>query len=453
MYRPKDRQTLPLFPELFPLGGGLRADNRWMKLGKLIPWNQMEEIYRGYFSEGMGRPAKDSRLICGLLVVKHVEGYSDERVVEEYLENPYVQAFCGEEVFVIVGGIDPSLLSKMRKRLGKEFFQRFEEEVLEVLKRERIVKAREQLLDATVVPVNITYPTDTKLLNRAREWVVKVIGVMRKRFKIQEKVRTYCRVARVVYVGFQKKRRKTKAQIRLMRGKLLRYLRRNLRQLEELLRGYGERLKQKEREFLRRRLGVVRAMYDQQWEMWKTRAKTVKDRIVSLHLPHIRPIVRGKEGREVEFGPKALLSWVDGFCFLDRLAFDAYNEGVHLWGSLERYKKRFGKYPQCATGDGIFGNRENRTQLKALGIRSGFKALGRAAQDHVNKQWFREKQRLRSSRMEGIIGHGKSHFGLDRILYRIADGEEMWVRMGLLAMNLSTALKRIGGTREASAPA
>ena len=83
MYRSKDRQTLPLFPELFPLGGGLRADNRWMKLARLIPWAEMEEGYRGYFSDGTGRPAKDARLICGLLIVKHWKGFSDVEVVAE----------------------------------------------------------------------------------------------------------------------------------------------------------------------------------------------------------------------------------------------------------------------------------------------------------------------------------------------------------------------------------
>jgi IS5 family transposase len=127
VYRPKDCQTLPLFPEIFSLGGRLRSNNRWMKLGSFIPWDQMENVYRGYFSDRMGRPAKDSRLICGLLVVKHIECYSDERVVEEYLENPYVQVFCGEETFVTEGGIEASLLSKMRKRLGKNSFNGLKE--------------------------------------------------------------------------------------------------------------------------------------------------------------------------------------------------------------------------------------------------------------------------------------------------------------------------------------
>jgi IS5 family transposase len=179
LYRAKDRKTMPLFPELFPLGGGPRPDNRWMKLGRLIPWNQMEEIHRKYFSDRTGRPAKDSRLIRGLLVVKHTKGFSDEAVAEDYLENPYVQAFCGEGTFVTEGGIDPSLLSKIRKRLGKTFFQRFEGDVLEVLKRRWIIRPGEHLLDATVVPANMEYPTDAKLLNRSREWVVKVIRLIR----------------------------------------------------------------------------------------------------------------------------------------------------------------------------------------------------------------------------------------------------------------------------------
>ena len=150
-----------------------------------------------------------------------MDGYSDERVVEQYQENPYVQAFCGEETFVTDGGIDPSLLSKLRKKLGATFFQKLEHDVLGVLKRRRLIRPGDHLLDATVVPANIEYPTDAKLLNRARLWVVKVIQVLRKRCNVKEKVRTYCRKAQAAYLGFQKKRKKTKAMVRLMRGKLL----------------------------------------------------------------------------------------------------------------------------------------------------------------------------------------------------------------------------------------
>jgi len=443
MYRSKDGITPLLFPELFPLGGGLNRTNRWIKLSEIIPWERLEEVYGKYFSEGKGRPAKDSRLICGLLIVKHSEKYSDKRVVEEYLENPYIQAFCGEETFKTEGIINPSLLSKLRKRLGNKFFIRFEEEVLVELKESGVIKAGEQLVDATVVPSDITYPTDAGLLNKCREWTVKVIRTIEKRFNLKERSRTYCRKAQEAYLGFQKKRRKTKREIRLMRGKLLRYLRRNIRQIEKVVKGHGEKLKAYEREFLNERLETVKRIYDQQTELWRSKTRSVKERIVSLHRPHIRPIVRGKAGHDVEFGAKALLSWVDGYCFMDRIGFEAYNEGEYLVESLEKYKERFGHYPESSTGDGIFGSRNNRERLKELGVRGGFKVLGRRTAIREDRMWYRQRQKKRSSRMEGIIGVAKNRFGLDRARYRIADGEEIWIRLGLMAMNLNTALKNM----------
>lgn len=95
-------------------------------------------------------------------------------------------------------------------------------------------------------------------------------------------------------------------------------------------------------------------------------------------------------------------------------------------------------------GDGIFVNRRNRKLFKRLGILSAFKLLGKpSASDQKQKAWMRKKQRLRNGHMEGIIGHVKNHFGLDKIRYRIQDGELIWTMMALLGMNLSTALKRI----------
>lgn len=445
MYKPKDRQTPLLFPELFPLGGSLNENNRWMKLSKLMPWKELDEVYSRYFSSSMGRPAKDSRLMIGLLVAKHIKRVSDEVVVEEFMESPYIQAFCGHEMFVTNEAVmDPSLLSKQRKRLGKEFFEKFEKEVLGVLMENKIIRPKDHMLDATVIPANIEYPTDVKLVNRCREWLVKTIQVMRRAFKIKEKIRTYKRKARAVYVNFQRKRRRTKKLVRKVHKKMLQFTKRNIRQLMILLERYAKRLTRKKQEFVLNRLGVVLEIYRQQWGMWKGKTHQVKDRIVSLHLPHIRPMVRGKDGKDAEFGPKALLSWVNGFCFLDHFSFDAYNEAEKAEKSLKKHEERFGEWPKVSIGDGIFGNRANRQKLKELGIKSAFKPLGRPPTvSKAQKAWMRGKQKLRNGRMEGIIGHVKEHFGLDRINYRIDGGEEIWARMGLLGMNLSTALKRI----------
>jgi len=111
MYRRKDRKTQPLFPELFPFGGKLNENNRWLRIEELIPWEELEEEYAKHFSD-IGRPATDAQLVIGLLLLKHMAGLSDVEVVEEVLENPYMQAFCGFREFVTEEILDKNLSSQ-----------------------------------------------------------------------------------------------------------------------------------------------------------------------------------------------------------------------------------------------------------------------------------------------------------------------------------------------------
>ena len=441
MYVKKDRQTGNLFQELFPYGGKLDEKNQWIRLGKLIPWDVMDEVYASYFSEGRGRPGKESRLITGLLVVKHRKGYSDRGVIEELVENPYVQYFCGYEHFVTGEEVHYSTLSKSRKRLGKKYFERFESEVLEVVKKGKRIRPRALLTDATVCPAEITYPTDSKLVNAVREWLCEQIARLRRIGKIKEKIRTYRRKGRQVYLRFQKKRRKRRKEIRVVQKKLLRYVRRNIVQLEKLLGEMGERLRGKLRRELEKRLEIARMIYAQQWEMIKEKRQRIRDRIVSFHWPEVRPIVRGKEGKEVEFGPKVMISEVDGYAFLDVLSFDAYNEAKRLLSVLKAYRARFGRLPERLVGDRIFGTRWNRTLLKRIKVGEAFQPLGKGKLSKermkVVKRWNR-----RRNRVEGKIGVGKRKYLLDRVRYRIPDGANIWIRLGLLGMNLTTALER-----------
>jgi len=79
MYKSQDRKTLFLFPEVFPFGGTLNENNRWLRVAELIPWEELEDEYRKHFSH-VGRPAKDGHLVIGLLLLKHMTGLSDEGV-------------------------------------------------------------------------------------------------------------------------------------------------------------------------------------------------------------------------------------------------------------------------------------------------------------------------------------------------------------------------------------
>ena len=103
--------------------------------------------------------------------------------------------------------------------------------------------------------------------------------------------------------------------------------------------------------------------------MYRSNVRSVEDRIVSLHQPRVRPIVRGKAAHNVEFGSKINVSLINGFCFLDELSWDAFNEGTHLMAYIEGYKTRMGHYPKEVLADRIYCNRENRKYLSNLSIK------------------------------------------------------------------------------------
>ena len=113
---------------------------------------------------------------------------------------------------------------------------------------------------------------------------------------------------------------------------------------------------------------VIQTTYQQQKEMYDNKSHRVADRIVSIHQPQVRPIVRGKTNANVEFGSKIQVSLVNGFVFLDDISWDAFNEGTRLISSVEKYKNTFGFYPQEVLADKIYCNRENRAWLKSKDI-------------------------------------------------------------------------------------
>ncbi|MCG2726535.1 MAG: transposase [Elusimicrobia bacterium] len=138
-----DKNTPKLFPNFFHFGNSINADNRWLKLSKILPWEKLDRIYGSYFSENIGRRAKDSRLICGLLIVKYLKNSTNEEVLQEFSENPYIQAFCGCEYFSSRDIISPSILSERKKRLGQDFFDFFYGEVADILKTQKSIKFKD----------------------------------------------------------------------------------------------------------------------------------------------------------------------------------------------------------------------------------------------------------------------------------------------------------------------
>lgn len=451
---------LPIFQELSPYSGRIDWNNRWIKLAELVPWDEMNELYLTYFDETKHGVLKKNRLILGLLLGQMLLRLDDRGIIEYFHENPYFQYFCGQEMFVMKlerAIIHHSLLSKRRKRLGKEYMTRFEQEVLELLKRKKLIKGRKLMLDATVFPSNIGYPNDVKLLNTVREWCCRIILDIKNKIDRKRKIRLYRKVARRLYLGYQKTKRKTRQFIAKNKKKMLRFVRRNLRQLEVLLEEYQRQAAARKEGLIylsdglliriQTYLETAKQIYEQQLHMAKTRGRHIANRIVSLHQPMVRPIVRGKDGKAVEFGPKAHIALVDGFVFLDDCDYDAYHEGIRLPQSVEKHRQRFGHKPSELIADQLYGTHANRRFLKERGIEDGFKVIGRPpeAPDDVcrrDRKSRRARQRSRNQ-IEGMFGTLKKKLRLNQVVWTIADGADMQIRLGLCAMNLKKAMMRV----------
>lgn len=439
---------LPIFKELSPYSGQIDRDNRWIKLSGLVPWEEMDTIYRRYFEDSKHTIIKCSRLILGLMLGQMLLELGDRPIVEYFHENPYFQYFCGQNTFVVKSKkaiIHHSLLSKRRKRLGKAYVAQFEREVLEALKQKGLIKGRKLILDATVFPANITYPNDVKLLNTVREYLCKTILDVKNTCDPKGRIRTVRRTARKVYLNFQKTNRKSTSFIRNTRNKMIRYVRRNIRQLETVLeRAHG--LKSWQRKQIEARLCVAKEILAQQIHMATTRGRHVANRIVSFYSPDVRPMVRGKEGKAVEFGPKAHVALVDGYAFLDDAQYDSFHEGIQLEASLNHHEDRFQKQPDLVLADQLYANRKNRALLEDKGIDHAFKRMGRPPNEsqedkrHHRRQ-FKQKQGQRNH-VEATFGHLKGRFNLDKIKWTVPGGETMQIQLGLIAFNLHTAMAK-----------
>ena len=196
---------------------------------------------------------------------------------------------------------------------------------------------------------------------------------------------------------------------------------------------------------------VFRTLYDQQSEMYTRGVHTVKNRIVSISQPHVRPIVRGKAGKRVEFGAKVSISHqCNGYVSVDTLSWDAYNEGADLPRQIETYKKRFGYYPASVHADSLYRTRENRRYCQNLGIRLSGKPLGRpkkrtaenASELKVQRQ-LEYQDEIDRIAVEGKFGNCKRKGTLGRIMAKLDDTSESVIHVAIVVLNLNKWLAEL----------
>jgi IS5 family transposase len=475
MYRREHRHQLSFEDFFLPFGGKLSGDNRWIKLAELIPWDELEDDYAAQFCKGFGAPAKPFRMALGALIIKARLRLTDEELVEQIKENPYLQFFIGLEAFQYSAPFDPSMMVYFRKRLPEAVVNDCNERIvrhgLNVIRSsvdcdpgddgsgggstsaadkpqpspQKQTNQGSLLIDATCAPVDIRYPTDLSLLNEAREVTEILIDAMHPqiRERFGHKPRTHRKQARQQFLAVSKKKRPRINKIRKAIKQQLGHLKRNLSSIDALI-ACGGCLLAAGRHIYQKLL-VVSELVRQQTIIYHADSRSIPDRIVSLYQAHIRPIVRGKARCNVEFGAKISISVTgDGFIFLDRLSYDPYNEGEDLADQAMAYGRRHGHYPAVICADQIYRTRANRAFCQRHGIRLSGPRLWRPKSDPelmaAEKQQFIDDQRQRNA-VEGKIGQGKRRFGLSLIREKLPATQGSTIALNVLMMNLEKLLE------------
>ena len=444
MYRKRDRKQVSIDEFITPFGGKLSAENRWVKLSKVIPWDWIEDRYATKFGK-CGNVAIPLRVALGALIIKEKCGFTDEETVENISENNYMQYFIGYKEFTARKPFVPSLMVEFRKRIDMAEIQRIIDETDEGRGGRPGGSGGENegtlMLDATCAPADIRYPTDLGLLNESREALEGIIDTMWKKMphKPLVKPRTYRVKARKAYLRMEKQRNKRYKTIRTAVGQQLRYVRRDLQSIQGLLKETGSLEALSSRQY--KNLLVVSEIYRQQREMYEGRHHRVEDRIVSLSQPHVRPIVRGKASSGVEFGAKIAVSKVNGCCRIETLSWDNFNEGTRLTEAVQRYKERFGCYPKVILADKLYRNRENLHYCKTHGIRLSGPQLGRPKRDQTEDRRIARADNAARNGIESPFGIGKRRYGLARIMAKLRCTSETVITMQFLIMNLDYKLR------------
>jgi len=491
-YTPASQLTLEGF--VTPFENALYPDNRWVKLAKVIPWDNLAKVYLNKMSSTSGREGIDARMVIGALIIKHMLGLDDRGTVAMISENIYLQYFCGLSSFQVQEPFHPTVFVDIRKRMGSSSFDKWNELVIEKAdslksrKHRNITKetnedepksdqptpsTEEQFnnkseenrpnkgtlkVDATVANQKIVYPTDAGLLNTARKESERFIDFLYIQSTYTKKPRTYRRIARTEYLNFSKSRRKSKKTIRKFIKKQLGYLKRNLTHVENLL----DNIEQKKNQEVQKHpyllihpkkfplndrdqkiLWVIKLLTEQQQYMYDNKKHSVANRIVNIYQPYVRPIPRGKDKASTEFGAKISASEVDGFSRVEHISWDNFNESIDLELQVEMFQKTFGQYPELVLADRIYLNAKNRKYLKSKGIRIVGKPLGRPPKQKMTAYEKRKLKKERNQRnlIEGKFGQAKNAYGLSDIKAKRSDTSESWIAAIFFVMNLISLVK------------
>ncbi len=404
----------------------LDAKDPLIQLSYVIDWKVFDTAFEHYYSKDKGRPAKPIRLMVGLLMLKQLEDLSDERIVLQFKRNPYYQYFCGYPKYESCCPCDASELVHFRNRIGKAGIELIFKETVRLHGKE--AEEKEVIIDSTVQEKNISYPTDAKLAIK----IIHNANKIAKAHNIQQR-RTYgkeVKEARMSLRYFKNVSKRAKAK---KATKHLRIL--GARQIREL-----------ERKLPKEQL----ARYEEQFRLYRRvllQKKQDKDKIYSLHEPHIYCMSKGKEHKKYEYGTKASVVETKKSGII--VALVSHDKNIHDSKTLKEVLEVAG---------------QNRKQpIKTAICDRGYRGKRQVGQTEIlipnrakkqDSYYQKAKKRAlykRRAAIEPMIGHLKKNFRLCRNYLKGYLGDEInlllaasaWnIRKWIIAYELLLLLKR-----------
>ena len=407
-------KQLSLFSSLEDM---LNHNHPLYKLANKINWRRFEEAFSPLYCRTNGRPAHPIRLMCGLLILKHLRNVSDESVVLQWSENAYYQYFCGQLEFLPKEPCEASDLVHFRNRIG--------EAGMEVILSESIRVNTENddedhfntaFIDSTVQEKNITYPTDAKLHKKIIKRVLKI--VREKKLPLRQ---SYQRTLKAIsrdqrfrnHPKNHKKAVKADRRLRTIAGRLVRELDRNLPDKK----GYEKMFELFYKVLLQQRNG--------------------RDKTYSLHEPEVQCISKGKEHKKYEFGNKA--SFIRSLSGIILAAVSLRNEydGHTIEATLQQTERMTGRRIENLAGDRGYRGTKQVGTTRIL--------IPQAPKDKDSYYQKRKKHKLFCKRagIEPTIGHLKSDYRLSRNFYKGVKGDAINIMLAAAAYNFKRAMNAL----------